>query len=149
MPVPQGQATGALQNATITMPLTDAAKAGANAVQMGRMAGAKQAVNSLAAVGQAAQQRGMSAPSTALAAAPHAAPVQQGIPAMAKGGHMTAAKRHALPENDFALSGQRYPINDKAHARNALARVSQHGNPKEKAEVRKAVHRKFPGIGQK
>ncbi len=39
-------------------------------------------------------------------------------------------------------------MNDKAHARNALARVAQHGSPKEKAEVRAKVHKKFPGIGK-
>jgi hypothetical protein len=29
-----------------------------------------------------------------------------------------------------------------------LARVSQHGSPAEKSEVRAKVHRKFPGIGK-
>ena len=60
-----------------------------------------------------------------------------------------AAERHALPKKDFALPGGRYPIEDKAHARNALARVSQHGSPAEKEKVRAAVHRAFPGIGDK
>lgn len=55
-------------------------------------------------------------------------------------------RRKKLPAKSFALSGRRYPIEDKAHARNALARVSQHGNPEEKAEVRRAVHRKYPAI---
>lgn len=40
----------------------------------------------------------------------------------------------------------RYPIPDEAHARNALARVSQHGSPSEKSKVRAAVKKKFPGI---
>lgn len=69
--------------------------------------------------------------------------------ARAKGGRLTAAERHALPEKDFALSGERYPIEDANHARNALARVEQYGTPAEKAEVRAAVHRKYPGIGRK
>lgn len=56
------------------------------------------------------------------------------------------ARKH-LPGKDFALPGHRYPIEDKAHARNALARVSQHGTPAEKARVRAAVHSKYPGIG--
>jgi hypothetical protein len=43
---------------------------------------------------------------------------------------------------------RRYPIHDKAHARNALARVSQHGSSSEKAKVRAAVHRKFPDISE-
>lgn len=65
-----------------------------------------------------------------------------------KGGRLTVAERHALPSKDFALPGERYPINDPNHARNALARVSQHGTPAEKSKVRAAVHRKYPGIGQ-
>ncbi len=54
--------------------------------------------------------------------------------------------RHLLPRSEFALPGQRYPISDVSHGRNALARVSQHGTPEEKARVRAAVHRKFPRI---
>lgn len=61
---------------------------------------------------------------------------------------LTTKQRKRLPRSDFALSGGRYPINDKSHARNALARVSQHGSSEEKAKVRAAVHRKFPGIGE-
>lgn len=60
---------------------------------------------------------------------------------------LTAKSRAKLPSKAFALPGGRYPIEDKAHARNALARVSQHGTAAEKAEVRAAVHHKFPGIG--
>ena len=46
---------------------------------------------------------------------------------------LTAAQRNALPRSDFAQPSKRkYPINDKAHARNALARVSQHGTADEK-----------------
>ena len=37
--------------------------------------------------------------------------------------------RKKLDKAAFALPGKRkYPIPDKAHARNALARVAQHGN---------------------
>lgn len=55
--------------------------------------------------------------------------------------------RKKLPTKDFAEPGKKaYPIEDKAHARNALARVSQFGSPAEKAKVRGAVHRKFPSI---
>ena len=61
---------------------------------------------------------------------------------------LTAKARHALPKKDFALSGGRYPIENPSHARNALARVAQHGTPEEKAKVRAAVHRKYPGIGE-
>ncbi len=66
------------------------------------------------------------------------------------GGKLTAADRHALPAEDFALSAkdESYPIPDKSHARNALARVSQHGTPAEKARVRAKVHVKYPSIGK-
>ncbi len=58
-------------------------------------------------------------------------------------------RRKKLPSSDFALPGRKYPIEDKEHARNALARVSAYGTPAEKAEVRKKVHAKFPTIGEK
>lgn len=61
---------------------------------------------------------------------------------------LTSRQRNAIPTKDFALPKERaYPINDKSHARNALARVSQHGSPSQKAKVRSAVKRKYPGIG--
>jgi hypothetical protein len=61
---------------------------------------------------------------------------------------LTAAARKKIPTSEFALPGRRYPIEDKAHARNALARVSQDGTPGEKATVRRKVHRLFPGLKQ-
>ncbi|HEX3587792.1 MAG TPA: hypothetical protein VH024_17465 [Candidatus Angelobacter sp.] len=76
----------------------------------------------------------------------------------ARGGRLTAAERQSLPKGDFALPGHgagpkgagsgSYPIPDASHARNALARVSQHGSPVEKAAVRRKVHAKYPGIGE-
>lgn len=63
---------------------------------------------------------------------------------------LTSKRRNSLPKSDFAEPGKRkYPIPDKSHARNALARVSQHGTPAEKSKVRSAVHRKYPSIGKK
>lgn len=62
---------------------------------------------------------------------------------------LNAKQRNALPASDFAGSDRSYPVNDKNHARNALARVSGNGTPAEKAAVRAKVHRKFPGIGKK
>jgi len=60
---------------------------------------------------------------------------------------LTTKKRKGLKKSSFAIPGKRsYPIEDKAHARNALARVSQFGTPAQKAEVRVAVHRKYPDI---
>lgn len=59
---------------------------------------------------------------------------------------LTTAARKALASSDFALPGRRYPIHNEAHARNALARVSQYGTPDEQNKVRAAVHRRYPGI---
>jgi hypothetical protein len=71
---------------------------------------------------------------------------------------LTTKRRQALKPGAFALPGKgegkggkgagSYPIPDPAHARNALARVSQFGSPGEKATVRRKVAEKFPGIGQ-
>lgn len=61
---------------------------------------------------------------------------------------LTSAKRNALPGKDFAVPGRKYPIENASHARDALARVAQHGTAKQKHEVREAVHDKFPGIGE-
>lgn len=57
---------------------------------------------------------------------------------------LTTKQRNALPTSSFAMPDKRaYPIQDESHARNALARVSQYGNPKEKSVVRKAVKSKW------
>ena len=70
---------------------------------------------------------------------------------------LSTKQRKALPSSDFAMPGKgkgaggkgagSYPIPDASHARNALARVAQHGSSEEKARVRAKVHAKFPGIG--
>lgn len=72
---------------------------------------------------------------------------------------LTPAKRQNLRSSSFALPGKgegkggkgagSYPIPDASHARNALARVAQHGTSAEKATVRAKVKAKFPGIGKK
>jgi hypothetical protein len=60
-------------------------------------------------------------------------------------------RRRQLPHSDFAIpekapdSGS-YPIEDKAHARDALSRVS--GKP-EAPRVRAAVRRRYPSIGHR
>lgn len=65
------------------------------------------------------------------------------------GGALSTKERDRLPADDFVFPrDRRYPINDASHARNALARVSQHGSPAEKTRVRGAVKRKYPEIGQ-
>ena len=72
---------------------------------------------------------------------------------------LTAKKRKALPKSSFAIieyytdkrTGEkkwrgRYPIYDKIHAVNALARVDKNGTPSEKSKVRAAVKNKFPDL---
>lgn len=59
---------------------------------------------------------------------------------------LTTQERDALPETDFALPGRKYPIHDINHARNALARVAQHGTSSEQAIVRAKVHKRYPTI---
>jgi rubrerythrin len=60
---------------------------------------------------------------------------------------LTAAKRKKLSKSDYAIpESESYPIHDESHARNALARVSQHGSPAEKKRVRAAVKRKYPHV---
>lgn len=61
---------------------------------------------------------------------------------------LTSAGRKAIPTSKFAGPDRSYPIEDASHARNALARVSQHGSPAVKAEVRAKVASRYPGITQ-
>jgi hypothetical protein len=62
---------------------------------------------------------------------------------------LTAKKRDKMKASTFAVPKERaYPINDEAHARNALARVARHGDAAEKKKVRAAVAKKFPAIEQ-
>ena len=63
---------------------------------------------------------------------------------------LSTKDRKKLSKTSFALPGKRkYPIPDKAHARNALDRVAQHGTPAEQKKVKTAVHKRFPSIGKK
>lgn len=59
---------------------------------------------------------------------------------------LSTRARNDLPDSAFALPGRRYPIHDRAHAANALARVAQNGTPAEKATVKAKVCRKFPDM---
>lgn len=76
---------------------------------------------------------------------------------------MSQERRESLPTKAFAIpetkakkigvggeiKGEakgKYPIPDEKHARNALARVSQHGTPAERQAVRSKVYSKFPGL---
>jgi hypothetical protein len=62
---------------------------------------------------------------------------------------LSSAGRNGLPAKSFAEPKERkYPIENAAHAKNALARVSQFGTPAEKTKVKKAVKAKYPSIGK-
>ena len=62
---------------------------------------------------------------------------------------LTAKARKKIKPKNFALPKKKaYPIQDKSHARNALARVSQHGTSAQKSKVRAAVKKKYPSIKQ-
>ena len=57
---------------------------------------------------------------------------------------LTSERRNSLPKSSFAMPGERrYPIHDRAHARNALARSA--GKPEE-ATVRRAVCKRYPDM---
>jgi hypothetical protein len=76
---------------------------------------------------------------------------------------MSLQRRESLPAKSFAVPAAKakkigvageikgeakgkYPIPDMKRARNALARVSQHGTPGERSAVRSKVYAKFPGL---
>lgn len=61
---------------------------------------------------------------------------------------LTTKARKQIKEENFALPGRRYPIENEAHGRAALSRVSQFGTTAEQATVRAAVHKKYPSIGK-
>ncbi len=63
---------------------------------------------------------------------------------------LTSAKRNSLPAKSFAEPAKRaYPIPNRSHAINALARVAEFGSPKEKVAVRSKVAAKYPGNGKR
>lgn len=53
---------------------------------------------------------------------------------------LTAKERNKLPGKDFAGPGRSYPVEDKAHARNAKARASEE---ERKGKLSKAAERKI------
>ena len=60
---------------------------------------------------------------------------------------LSTAQRKNLPAADFAIPAERrFPIPDRRHAANALARVAQTGTPAEQAQVKAAVKRKYPDM---
>ena len=54
---------------------------------------------------------------------------------------LDTAERKKLPTGDFAGPGRSYPIEDKAHAADAKARVAQFGSPALKARVDAAANK--------
>lgn len=63
-------------------------------------------------------------------------------------GELTTKERNRLPDSAFAIPEKRaYPIHDASHARNALARVAQHGTSMQKHRVRLAVYARYPELG--
>lgn len=68
----------------------------------------------------------------------------------AKGRKRVARRNYAVPKGTGSKpSANQYPIHDASHARNALARVAQHGTPAEKRRVRSAVARRYPSLGKR
>lgn len=82
---------------------------------------------------------------------------------IAQSGDLSQSERNELPAKAFAIpeskaekigvegeiqgeAAGKYPIPDLAHAKNALARVSQHGTPDEKEAVRSKVYAKYPQL---
>lgn len=61
---------------------------------------------------------------------------------------LTSKERNSLPAKEFAGPDRSYPIPDKNHARNAMARAAQHALPSLKAKIAAKVHKKFPDIGK-
>lgn len=67
----------------------------------------------------------------------------------ARGRKRIKTSNFAVPKGKGKNPGRNsYPIHDRSHARNALARVSQHGSATEKRMVRSKVARKYPGLGK-
>jgi outer membrane protein TolC len=60
---------------------------------------------------------------------------------------LRAKQRKKLPKSSFALPGKRkYPIPDKAHARNALARAAQNESKATQKKIRAKVAKRFPSL---
>lgn len=69
---------------------------------------------------------------------------------------LTAGSRDQVKPANFAVPARssdtgeaKYPVHDKQHAANALARVEQHGTMTEQQRVYAAIAKKFPGLAAK
>lgn len=75
---------------------------------------------------------------------------------MNRGGKLDTKERRHLPSKDFALPGKgegpkgkgsgSYPIENKGHARAALARSKANASPEQQKTIREKVHRKYPDM---
>ena len=62
---------------------------------------------------------------------------------------LSSKGRERIKPKNFAMPKQKkYPIHNSTHARNALARVAQHGTPAERAQVRSKVYAKYPSLNK-
>lgn len=60
---------------------------------------------------------------------------------------LTAAARKKIKTSKFAIpEGRKYPIQDLAHARNALSKVRQYGTADERKKVYAAVSKSYPSL---
>ncbi len=62
-------------------------------------------------------------------------------------GKLTTAARKALPARDFAGPNRSYPIEDKGHAKAAMARAAEFASPALKARVDAKAEKKLDGRG--
>ena len=59
---------------------------------------------------------------------------------------LLTAERNALSDSTFALPGARkFPVTDRSHAKNALARAANR-SPRIRRAVARKVHQKFPSM---
>ena len=62
---------------------------------------------------------------------------------------LTAAARKKIKGKNFAMPGSRsYPIQDRAHARNALSRAAQSKTKGSYKAIAAKVHAKYPDLGR-
>jgi hypothetical protein len=59
-------------------------------------------------------------------------------------------KRSKMKRSSFAIPSKRkYPITSMGRARNAIARVQQHGSPAEKRAVFSKIRTKYPALARR
>lgn len=62
----------------------------------------------------------------------------------------TAASKRPKSRSAYAIpEKKKYPLDSLARARNAIARVQQHGTPEEKRRVFAAIRRRYPALARR